>query len=68
MKHILLIAALALLAGCGPLSRFSNDLNGQLTPYCFQGVTYLALGEHALMIGLDREGKPLKCGEGMFSK
>lgn len=49
------------LTGCGPISRFSNDLNGNLTPYCFHGVTYLALGEHALVRAWDRDGKPMQC-------
>lgn len=66
MKHLAIAIGLLALTGCGPLTRFSNDVSGNLTPYCYNNVTYLALGEHALVRAWDADGKPLRCGHGIF--
>lgn len=58
-----LCAIVLTLTGCGPMTRLFNDIHGNLTPYCYSGVTYLALGTHALAVAYDKSGKPLECSK-----
>lgn len=61
MKKILLVLATLTLSSCGQTKRALNDLSGDLTPYCYQGVTYLALGRDTIVMAHGADGKPLGC-------
>lgn len=63
MKLLILAILLTGLTGCGPVARLFNDWEGKLTPYCYNGTTYLALGTHALAVAYDENGKPLRCSQ-----
>jgi hypothetical protein len=60
MKLVFVITALAL-SGCGQTARMMNDLAGDVTPYCFKGVTYVALGRDAIVVARDKADKPIEC-------
>ena len=58
-----LVFVLALLTGCGSISRSCTSLTGGLTYKCSKhGVEYVQ-SDSGLSISLDRDGAPIMCGE-----